>query len=249
MSASKVPEILIKKHPQQRLSSPSRETSAIIHLIGLASFSSSFKFLLDNPNYASEGYGWHFVFLTILGLALSTLTFTIAFLADITLARRLFLLKNVLSVCSAPLEVLITVLYWGIKSIDPKLVMPEEDVIPLYADLGFHLLPTLFMLFDLLYLSPPWTVTAFPAMGISSCIAFGYWFWLEQCYSINGWYPYPLLELLDTKGRIALFTVSALLMAVNTVTLKWLYGRVNDLGRVEQPKARPGDLKKPDYHE
>lgn len=55
------------------------------------------------------------------------------------------------------------------------------------TDLGFHLVPSVVMLFDILFLSPPWTITALPSIGLSSCIAFGYWFWIEKCYSINGW--------------------------------------------------------------
>lgn len=61
-------------------------------------------------------------------------------------------------------------------------------------------------------------------------------------------YPYPIFELLDTKGRIGLFAVSALLMTANTLTLKHLYGRVNGFGRSERSEARPGDVKKGDYH-
>lgn len=38
-----------------------------------------------------------------------------AFLADVTLSRRLFLIKNLMSVCCAPMEVLISVLYWGLR--------------------------------------------------------------------------------------------------------------------------------------
>lgn len=56
-------------------------------------------------------------YLTILGLALSTLTFTVALLADITLSHRLFQLKNVLSVASAPMECLISLLYWGLRAV------------------------------------------------------------------------------------------------------------------------------------
>lgn len=63
----------------------------------------------------SDAYGWHFQFLTIIGLSLATVTFAAALLADLTLSRRLFLFKNLLSVCSAPLEVLISILYWGLK--------------------------------------------------------------------------------------------------------------------------------------
>ncbi|OKL61719.1 hypothetical protein UA08_02441 [Talaromyces atroroseus] len=86
----------------------------------------------------------------------------------------------------------------------------DELIIPFHVDLGFHLIPSIVMLFDILLLSPPWTISALPAMGLSSCIAFGYWFWIEKCYAINGWYPYPLFELLDTKGRIGLFFDSSI---------------------------------------
>lgn len=65
--------------------------------------------------YRNEAYGWHFQYLTVIGLALSTLTFAVGLLADISLSARLFLLKNLLSICSAPMEVLISVLYWGLR--------------------------------------------------------------------------------------------------------------------------------------
>jgi len=220
-------DYLIRKHPLQRVYSPSRGLSALVHILGLASFVSSFKFIIDHPNFASEAYGWHFQFLTIIGLALSTFTFGVGILADITFSRRLFLLKNMLSVCSAPLEVLVSILYWTLKAIDERLVVPPEAGVPLSADLGFHLVPSVVMLLDLLLLSPPWTITIVPALGISSTIAFGYWFWIELCYANNGWYPYPIFEMLPTSGRIALFSGSAIIMALNTVTLKWLYGRLN----------------------
>jgi hypothetical protein len=63
----------------------------------------------------NESYGWHFQYLTVIGLALATLTFVIGSLADITLSSRLFTIKNALSACSAPLEVLVCVLYWGLR--------------------------------------------------------------------------------------------------------------------------------------
>lgn len=86
---------------------------------------------------------------------------------------------------------------------------PEDLVIPLHAsmsvritiwdapnntviDISFHAAPSVVMLVDLLLLSPPWTITALPALGLSSIIAFGYWFWIEQCFSQNGWFVYSL---------------------------------------------------------
>lgn len=94
--------------------------------------------------------------------------------------------------------------------IDERLVLPEWAVIPLHAgtltrlmaahaenggdhtltpatDLGFHAVPSIVMLVDLLLLSPPWTISALPSLGLSGTIAFGYWFWVEQCFSYNGW--------------------------------------------------------------
>lgn len=52
---------------------------------------------------------------TIIGLSLATGTFAIALLADVTLSSNLFSFKNALSVASAPMEVLISILYWGIR--------------------------------------------------------------------------------------------------------------------------------------
>ncbi|KAJ5931939.1 hypothetical protein N7516_006428 [Penicillium verrucosum] len=235
---------LIDRHPLQWMTSPSRGLSAVVHLVGLSSFLWSFKYLHENPNQADQAYGWHFQYLTVIGLSLSTLTFAVALLADITSSRQLFLIKNILSICSAPLEVVISVLYWGLRLIDERLVAPEDLVIPLHANISFHAAPSVVMLVDLLLLSPPWTITALPALGLSSIIAFGYWFWIEQCFSQNGWYPYPIFEVLSTSGRIGLFTLSALIMTLSTVTLKWLHGRVNGFGNPLKPESRPGDIKR-----
>ncbi|KAF9886593.1 hypothetical protein FE257_011233 [Aspergillus nanangensis] len=129
-------QYIAQMHPLQRLSSPSRGVSALVHLMGLSSFLWSFKYMHDNPNRANEAYGWHFQYLTVIGLFLATLTFAVGLLADVTMSARLFLLKNLLSICSAPLEVLISVLYWGLRAIDERLVVPDWAVIPLSAGLS-----------------------------------------------------------------------------------------------------------------
>jgi len=228
----------------QRLNSPSRGTSALVHSLGLVSFTLSFKYLVDFPNPVNASYGWHLQYLTIIGLSLATVTFLVALLADITLSPRLFLAKNGLSVASAPLEVLISILYWGIRSIDRKLVMPDWVRLDPRADIGFHAMPAIMLVLDLLFLSPPWTITALPSIGVSGMLAFAYWFWIEQCYQHNGWYPYPLFEALTTPWRAVLFAFSAIVMTLSTVTLKWLYGRVNGYGTDSGPRARPGAVKR-----
>jgi hypothetical protein len=66
-------------------------------------------------------------------------------------------------------------------------------------------------------------------MGISSGIAVAYWFWIERCHEHNGWYPYPIFDVLGTAGRAALFAGSAVAMAWSTLCLKCVYNRVNML--------------------
>ncbi|ERF75055.1 hypothetical protein EPUS_04837 [Endocarpon pusillum Z07020] len=234
---------LVDKHPLQRLRSPSRGLSALVHFLGLSSFMSSFQYLVVHPNYINDSYGWHFQYLTIIGLTLATVTFLTASLADITMSPTLFLTKNLLSMTSAPLEVLISTLYWSLRLIDPALVVPPELELPLLPDLGFHAVPSALLAIDLLFLSPPWTITALPAIGVSGAIAFAYWFWLEVCYARNGFYPYPLFAILSTSQRVGLFCGSALLMAGMTVCLKRLYGRLNGFGVRGSVSERPGMVK------
>lgn len=135
-------------HPLQRLASPSRSISAIIHLLGIASFSASFRWLFLYPSPENEKFGGVFQFLTIIGLALALTSMVLGLLADVTLSSILFNAKNVISVCSTPLEVLVSILYWGITLIDKRLLVPEEYQLPFWPDFGFHAskpLPTTLM--------------------------------------------------------------------------------------------------------
>lgn len=115
----------------------------------------------------------------------------------------------------------------------------------MHADVGFHLVPAALLVVDLLFLSPPWTISALPAMGVSSVLAFTYWLWVEECYRHNGWYPYPLFEQLTPLWRGVLFAACAVTMTVSTATLKWVYGRINGFGEGREMAARerPGAVK------
>jgi hypothetical protein len=175
-----------QRHPLQRFASPGRSLSLITHLIGIASFSASFQYLNNFPQVSEDSFGGHFQYLTILGLTTAFLSFVFGALADLTLIPIFFDIKNVLSVCSAPLEVLISTLYWGIRMIDPNLLFPPELRLPFLPDFGFHAAPALLLAVDLLLFSPPWAVKAQGAMGLSTAIAFLYWGWVEWCFSYNG---------------------------------------------------------------
>lgn len=87
--------------------------------------------------------------------------------------------------------------------IDPKLVLPDWAApLAVTADLSFHAVPALSLVIDLLFFSPPYTIAFLPALALSGCIAFGYWFWIERCYQYNAFYPYPIFEILNTTQRI-----------------------------------------------
>ncbi|TQV97142.1 hypothetical protein V2A60_000225 [Cordyceps javanica] len=215
------------QHPLQRAQSPGQGFSLLWHLVGIASFASSYRFLLQWKTPVSESYGWHLQFLTIIALTLSFFTFVVAVVADVTRSATLFGIKNSLSIVATPLNVVVTTLYFGISAIDPELVVPPEFKIPLAVDLGFHFAPGLLLVFDYLVLSPPWTVGAPVVMGLSTSIAFGYWYWIELCYSKNGWYTYPIFALLNTPQRVLLFVFSAVLVTVASSSLKVVYAKLN----------------------
>ncbi|KAK6495862.1 hypothetical protein TWF481_002907 [Arthrobotrys musiformis] len=108
----------------------------------------------------------------------------------------------------------------------------------------FHLFPALLMFLDLVLLSPPWTIKALPAFGLSSSIAVRYWMWVNYYYSYNGFYPYPIFELLDTPKRAMLFGGSAVTMAVMTLVLKWAYGLLNGIGDLEAAGKLPLNIQR-----
>ncbi|CAO1601952.1 hypothetical protein XANCAGTX0491_005590 [Xanthoria calcicola] len=223
-----------KRHPLQRLASPALGFSSLLHFAGLSSFGASYKYLIDYPTPINEAYGWHFQYLTILGLALSTLTFTLASLADLTSSRLLFRLKNRVSLLATPLEVLISTLYGALVSIDKELVIPPEFQLGLLPDISFHAVPAVVLTVDYLLFSPPWGIRFREALGVSTVFAFGYWFWVELCYRHNGWYPYPIFEVLSTPWRVVLFCFSGLLMAGSTEMLKLVYAKLNGVNHVKK---------------
>ena len=179
-------------------------------------------------------------FLTIIGITICTAGFLFGLLADITSSPTLFASKNYLALVAAPIEILISLLYWGLRAIDDALVVPPDlPMLPLINDLSFHLVPAVVLTLDAILLSPPWpsSPTSLQAPKImlvaSTGIAFAYWWWIELCYSYNGYYPYPLFEILTTLQRVALFAMSGVMMWTIGATLRTLYAWVNGYESVE----------------
>jgi hypothetical protein len=158
-----------------------------------------------------------------------------------TNATTLFTIKNYLALVAAPMEIVISILYWGLRAIDTSLVVPPDlPLPPLIYDMTFHLFPAVVLTLDTILLSPPWPSSPMnpnaPLISLvtSTAIAFLYWFWIEICYSRNGFYPYPLFGILTTYQRIGLFAVSGSIMWVAGGALRALYAYVNGFEMVEE---------------
>ena len=172
--------------PLQTHTSP-RVVSAIIHVMGLSLFAAALSWLPNISNPLHNGFGGPYQFLTFIALTMSATTFGVALLADLTLSKQLFALKNVLSVCATPLEVLIAILYWGLRALEKRWVVPPGHELPFIPDFGFHGMPAITLTLDMMLLSPPCTIRARDAMILGFAMVFLYWSWVEYCFSLNGW--------------------------------------------------------------
>ncbi|KAJ9132097.1 UPF0641 membrane protein [Pleurostoma richardsiae] len=217
--------------------------STIFHVVGLLFFAASLSWLPNITNPLHNGFGGSYQFLTIIALTISTITFGLGLLADVSRSKQLFILKNTLSVCATPLEVLISVAYWGLGAVDKRLFVPPGYELPFIPDLGFHAVPAVMLTLDLMLLSPPWSIKTYSAMALSLVLAFLYLGWVEYCFSLNGWYPYPFLAQLSTWQKLFLCVISASLMTGSTMVLKWMYGLVRGH---EEPRGSAFDPVKKD---
>jgi hypothetical protein len=244
-------------HALPRLAS-SRSVSVIIHLAGLLFFAASFSWLSNITNPLRNGFGGSYQYLIIIALTISVITFGVGLLADVSLSEQLFALKNILSVCATPLEVLVSILYWSLRAADKRLVVPPGHELPFIPDFSLHAMPAIMLTLDLMLLSPPWSIKAYIAMTLSAVLAFLYWAWIEYCFSLNGWwdmliaqysvvtmidplcrYPYPVLALLSIWQKLFLCIISAALMTGSIMVLKWVYGRVNGLKELRRGAFNP----------
>jgi hypothetical protein len=98
-------------------------------------------------------------------------------------------------------------------------------------DMGFHFFPTVLLLVDTLFFSPPWETHALAALMSFSVMAGGYWIWVEQCYNYNNFYPYPLMGMMTREQRMALFAFATLLCWLSFFIVRGLYRMLN--GRIE----------------
>ncbi|KAH6967483.1 FAR-17a/AIG1-like protein [Fusarium venenatum] len=200
---------------------------ALFHALGMSSFTFSFYLLTTWDSNYSRSFGWYFQLLTVVGLALSLVTFSLGLIADLAPGSIISEAKDAIAVLATPLEVLIAVLYWSIRMHDPSLLMPEDLIIDPLPDLGFHLVPAVLLILDFVLWSPRATITTRSMMSLSTVLAVVYWCWIELCFYKNGWYPYPMMDQLSAIQRVVVFVASAGLLTASSSALQCVHGKVH----------------------
>ncbi|KAI8978399.1 FAR-17a/AIG1-like protein [Pilobolus umbonatus] len=154
-------------------------------------------------------FGGHFQFLTILGVTLSA---TSNFLRIISLLTGYLTgVYEALTSVATPIECLVSVFYWPIFFYNKELLIPSEMGvnISLTLDLALHLIPAIVCATDLLVFNKGFKRNPLHILAIYT-FAMGYYFWVNICYSHNGFWTYPLLALFKNDAqRGAFFILSA----------------------------------------
>lgn len=107
-------------------------------------------------------------------------------------------LKTLLSTLAVPIEGLVSLLYWGMRLVDPSLLVPPDAtfMIPPALDLAIHALPAAFLWADFLCFSPRMSARVRPNRIAAGATA-GYAVWMEYAARRNArgtapFFPYPL---------------------------------------------------------
>lgn len=171
----------------------------------------------DANSVTARSYGGHLQSLTILGIVTSLLHQSLSVLSLLTRLRTLNALQSWVLMVSAPLEVVVALLYWQLKYFNNDLVkdMRFGLVINPALDRQCHLYPAIFEFLSATFLAQRrWrTPTLVPAL-VFMVISGAYWAWFEYTFQKNAFYPYPLLDLLTTGQKAGLVSVAAFVVFV-----------------------------------
>ncbi|KAK9368964.1 FAR-17a/AIG1-like protein [Lipomyces kononenkoae] len=210
--------------------------SSGLYALGAVIFNMDLRYVSFSNNPINQSYGGQLQFLTILGVIVSYITVTIGLLANIVGSPFLLKVKNGLLLLSAPLEVLISILYWGISAFNRELLVPKTVtfLLPLQIDVGLHAAPAVVLLIDFLCFSSNWTVSPVAVLAFYFSAGVGYWAWVHKTYSINNYFPYPLFDIVTTEQRALIFAIAISLLYAVFLALRKLHSILN---KAPAPKA------------
>ncbi|RKP25317.1 FAR-17a/AIG1-like protein [Syncephalis pseudoplumigaleata] len=198
-----------------------------VHAAGLCSFSFSFWLLTQLTNKADNAFGWHFMYLTIIGLGLSAMVYFLALLHDIRPHPGIDHAKQLCLVVAYPIEALITILYWSIVLYDDHLMHgDDQERLPFLLDATYHLFPAIALWIEFLAFSDNFKRSIKHIYVIYS-FALLYGIWLQVCYYYNGFWPYPFFHLMEHHHRVAVYLSSATLCSFIYMTGATVHTRLH----------------------
>lgn len=199
------------------VSGAERGVQVVLYSGASVAFAKTFWYMIyEFPTPINQTYGSHFQYLTILGLSVTFFAQVVGIFAALLNCSKLRAVKQSLDVICAPVEFLISILYWSIKMVDPGLLIDPRIALvpPLWLDVCMHFLPSIVELIDVVFFHPQWTMSVLASVGMFSPFVYAYWVWIHFTYKKNGFFPYPMLEMVTTSQRIQIFVVSGIILAL-----------------------------------
>lgn len=189
-------------------------------------------------------FGGQMQFLTIIALFLTSVTL---YLNQFTKYTNF---TYDLLVLSTVVETIVTVYYWTLFHYNRGLLYPPNmDAIPIFIDVFLHFLPAVALWMELLTTIKLHRVSRKHIYTIA-LFSMGYMAWAEYCFSKNGYYVYPVLSMLDAKGKMFLTIATAfvgIIIYVISVQIHTIYGNISLAikkirGSQESRRKRDGSL-------
>lgn len=173
--------------------------------------------LVKDDSIISRSYSGHLQFLTVLGLCVTFVSELVSLVAQLSKLRTLRRLSSWLLQICAPVELLISIMYWSLRMIDGDLVLDPNFAVELSPalDRKLHIYPALLEVSRAI-LDPPdvWRAGVIGPLLTFCVLAGGYWAWIDHVFTHNEFYPYPLFGLLSFEQRVGLFGACAVLLLI-----------------------------------
>lgn len=214
---------------------------AAFHLLSVALLTYPYYWISSNPTKINSSYGWHFQMLTILTLSVAYAHFWVAVAQDLRPKSALLRsVKRALLLIACPCETLVSSLYWPIKFYDASLLAPPElmALFPIHADISMHAVPTVLLLIETFVFSAAIETSNARAALIYAAYGTGYYFWTERNARLNGWYPYPMFDLMSRAQRIGTFVGATAIAFLAFLVLKKLHNALYRQPGVHKPASK-----------
>ncbi|BFZ55091.1 hypothetical protein PYCC9005_002130 [Savitreella phatthalungensis] len=86
-----------------------------------------------------------------------------------------------------------------------------------------HAIPTILLLVEIFGMSEALEASTLVGMVTYSLYGLGYYAWIKHCQSINGWYPYPMFDLMTEAQRRMTVAGATIIAFGSFLGLRWAY--------------------------